>query len=382
MTIAGKLQSTLEEHFRWFHSHPELSLEERATTAHIKEILSGFGVELLELGLETGALARAGGSPGPVIALRCDIDALPISEKSGLPYSSLNEGRMHACGHDFHTTALIGAAMLLHEKRDQLAGTVKLLFQPAEEGTFGAEKVLATGSLDDMREIYGLHVAAELEPGAVAVCVGADHAAVDMFSVHVKGSGGHAAAPHKCADPIVALAQFINAAQGVVARNVDPFDNAVLSVTHIHSGSTWNVIPDEAFAEGTIRTLAAKTRERVAKRLSELGEGVARSSGTEFVVNLENRCPPTDNAPELVDIVARTAKELGMPVVPIIPDMGGEDFALYQKRVPGVFFSVGVGSPRPLHNAGFVADPAPLAGAATLMATLAEKSLLRLSASI
>jgi amidohydrolase len=382
MDANSSLQGTLEEYFRWFHMHPELSLEERGTSIKIREILSASGVETLELGLETGVLACVRGSRDgtATVALRADIDALPIKEESGLPYASLNYGKMHACGHDFHITSLLGAAMLLRERQNSFPGTVKLIFQPAEEGVCGAQKVIDTGMLDDVREIYGLHVAADLNPGEVEVCAGADHAAVDKFAVHVCGRGGHAAEPHHGADPIVALAQFINAAQSVVSRNVDPFDRAVLSITQAHSGTTWNVIPDSAFAEGTIRTLNQDTREKMLKRLREIGEGVSLSSGAQVKISVENLSPATDNDPELAAIVADTARELGMPVVPIMPNMGGEDFSLYQKRMPGVFFSLGVGSPRPLHNSAFIANPAPLAAASTLMAALAEKSLRRLSA--
>jgi amidohydrolase len=376
------LQKVLEEHFRWFHRHPELAMEERETSGRIREILSGAGVETIDLGLETGVLACVRGTSGggSTVALRADIDALPIKEESGLPYASLNEGKMHACGHDFHLTSLLGAAMLLNEKRESLPGTVKLIFQPAEEGANGAQKVIETGMLDDAREIYGLHVADDLNPGEAAVCAGADHAAVDRIFVRVSGKGGHAAEPHRCADPIVALAQLISAAQCLVARNVDPFDRAVLSITQIHSGSTWNVIPDGAFAEGTIRTLSPKTREMMSKRLREVGEGVSLSSGARVEIDIENLSPATDNDPELARIVADAAKEIGMKVVPCAPGMGGEDFSLYQRRMRGVFFNVGVGSPRPLHNPAFVASPAPLASAAALMASLAEKALFRLSA--
>lgn len=384
MNINTSLQGILEEHFRWFHMHPELSLEERETSKKIREILSGAGVETLDLGLETGVLAcvrgSAGGEKEITVALRADIDALPIKEESGLSYASLNDGKMHACGHDFHITSLLGAAMLLRVRQNSLRGTVKLIFQPAEEGVCGARKVIDTGMLDDVSEIYGLHVAADINPGEVEVCAGADHAAVDKFTVRVSGKGGHAAEPHHCADPIVALAQFINAAQTLVARNVDPFDRAVLSITQIHSGTTWNVIPDDAWAEGTIRTLDPKTREKMSKRLREIGEGVRLSSGALVKIDIENLTSATDNDPELAAVVADTARELGMPVTPIVPNMGGEDFSMYQQRMRGVFFSVGVGSPRPLHNASFIANPAPLAGASALMAALAEKALDRLAA--
>ncbi|MDR2069067.1 MAG: amidohydrolase, partial [Spirochaetaceae bacterium] len=234
------LQSTLEDYFTWFHRHPELGFEEHKTTARIRELLLQAGVEILDTPLKTGLIARIRGRPGgPVTALRADIDALPIDEATGLDYASEHPGCMHACGHDFHLTALLGAAILLRDEAEALAGTVKLVFQPAEEGAGGAQVVLDTGGLDDAEEIYGLHVTAGLAPGLIALSPGATYAAVGSFRVLVKGQGGHAAEPHHCKDPVVAAAQIINHAQTIISRGMSPFEPAVLSITRVRAGTTW-----------------------------------------------------------------------------------------------------------------------------------------------
>lgn len=373
------LQRTLESYFQWFHKYPELGNHEYKTTARIKELLAQAGVEILESNLATGCIACIrGGTTGPVIALRSDIDALPIVEATNLAYTSKNSGCMHACGHDFHLTALLGAAKLLNARKEQLCGTIKLVFQPSEEVAGGARDVLASGLLDDVQEIYGLHVAAELAPDTVAVCVGADHAAVGIFSIDIKGKGGHAALPHLCIDPITALAQLVTSVQNIVSRSIDPFDQVVISITHVESGSAWNVIPSDAILEGTIRVLSKHALETVTRRMEQVCAGVAQSTDTDISFNLKMTSPATDNHPKLVTFVEQTANELGLRVTPCTPTMTGEDFALYQQRIPGTFWHIGVNSPQPLHHPGFIADTASLSGASKLLAELGEKALLRL----
>jgi amidohydrolase len=373
------LQERLVPWFEWFHRRPELGFAEFETTARIKEILAGLGVEAMDTGLETGLVARIGGGEGPVVALRCDIDGLPISEDTGLAYASENPGRMHACGHDFHAAAMLGAAILLAGGRESLPGTVKLVFQPAEELAGGAAKVLATGALDDVGEIYGLHVSPDLPPGQIGASPGATYAAVGAFTIKIHGKGGHAGYPHLSRDPIVALGQIINAAQTIVSRNADPFDPSVLSITHVEGGNTWNVIPPEAIIEGTIRSLKTDSYKRIAERLGEVVKGVGLASGTavEYAWNMGS--PATDNDPALTVFVADAARELGLAVGPATPGMGGEDFSLYQQRIKGVFWNIGVGSPEGIHHPRFVANPAPLSSASALLARLAEKALSRLA---
>jgi amidohydrolase len=312
------------------------------------------------------------------IALRADIDALAITENTGLDYASEHTGCMHACGHDFHLTALLGAALLLRDSRDSLKGTVKLLFQPAEEGGGGALQVLGTGVLDDVSEIYGFHVAPEHEPGLVAVRSGATHAAVGAFRIYIHGKGGHAAYPHLCHDPIVAVSHFVDAAQTIVSRETDPFDQAVVSVTHINAGTTWNVIPSDALLEGTIRAKNTEKLTAISKRLEAIATNIADAFGVQADYNWQRDTVAVNNDPALTEFVADTAKKLGRTVTACTPSLGGEDYALYQERIPGTFWQIGVGSPFALHHAGFVADMAPLSGASELLAEVAKAALKRL----
>jgi amidohydrolase len=376
-----QLQGKLVPWFQWFHRHPELGFAEFETTALIREILTELGVEIIDTGLETGLVASIGnaGSGRPVVALRCDIDALPITEDSGLPYASGFPGRMHACGHDFHTTAMLGAAILLSEGKEKLPGKVKLVFQPSEETAGGAARVLSTGALDDVAEIYGLHVSPELPPGQIGVSPGATYAAVGAFTMKIRGKGSHAGYPHLSRDPIIALGQIILAAQTIVSRNINPFDPSVLSITHVEGGNTWNVIPPEARIEGTIRSLGTEKYARIAERLGEIVKGVELTSNTRIEYTWKMDSPAVDNDPALTVFVADTARELGLGTGPSAPGMGGEDFALYQQRIKGVFWNIGVGSPEGIHHPRFIANPAPLSSASALLARLAEKALVRLA---
>jgi amidohydrolase len=378
------LQNKLEGHFKWFHQHPEPSNGEVETTARIREILQEAGIEVLDgatgCRLKTGLVARIQGKRAePVVALRCDIDALPVTEASGLSYASLNSGFMHACGHDFHTTSLLGAAFLLNEARDALEGTVKLLFQPAEEGGNGAQQVLDSHLLDDVSEIYGLHVAAGHASGLIGISPGATHAAVGVFKIVIHGKGSHGAAPHYARDPVIAAAQLINAAQVIISRNTDPFEPAVLSVTHIEAGNTWNVIPEEALLEGTFRAFTDEKLVWIAKRLGELCRATEEALELTVDFTYGRYTAATNNDAALSEFAVETARSLGLTVIPARPVMGGEDFALYQKRIPGVFWTIGVNSPEGTHNPGFIADMAQLSTASGLFAALAQRSLARLS---
>ena len=374
------LQQKLEEHFRWFHRHPEPSNMEKETTSQIRRILDDAGVEVIDSKLKTGLAARIRGrKPEPVIALRCDIDALPITEATGLDYASENPGFMHACGHDFHICAMLGAALLLKEQTENLDGTVTLLFQPAEEGGGGALQVLKSGVLDNASEIYGVHAVAELEPGVIGVSPGANYATVGTFKIIIRGKGSHAAAPHQSRDPITTAAQLVTAAQTIVSRNTAPFDQAVLSFTHIEAGNTWNVIPDMARLEGTFRAFGDEKLEVIARRLEEVSRGIATANLVDIDFSHRVYTSATNNDPALVELVIKTAKALGLETVPSLPNMGGEDFALYQKRIPGVFWTIGIGSPEGHHHPGFIANPAPLSKAAELFVAIARDSLARLS---
>ena len=353
---------------------------EKETTAQIRRILDNASVEVIDSRLKTGLAARIRGrKPEPVIALRCDIDALPVTEATRLDYSSENSGFMHACGHDFHICAMLGVALLLKEQVEELDGTVTLLFQPAEEGGGGALQVLESGVLDNAAEIYGLHCAADLEPGVISVGPGATYAAVGGFKILIKGKGAHGAAPHQSRDPVTTAAQLVSAAQTIVSRNTDPFDQAVVSFTHIEAGNTWNVIPETALLEGTFRAFEDEKLKAIARRLEEISRGIAVVNEVDVDFAWEMITQATNNDPALTEMVIKTAKKLGLETSPSLQNMGGEDFAYYQKTIPGVFWTIGVGSPEGHHHPGFIANPAPLSTAAELFAAIARDSLQRLS---
>jgi len=375
------LDRVLREHFQWFHRRPELSYQEFETTARIRGILAEAGIEIVDAGLRTGVIARIPGrasGSGRVTALRADIDALPVTEETGLDYASEIPGRMHACGHDFHTTALIGAALLLRETPPE-AGVVKLVFQSAEEEALGAALTLATGALDDVEEIYGLHVAPEYPSGVVALSPGATFAAVGQFTARLLGRGGHAAMPHLCVDPVPAAAALISQAQTIVSRDLSPFDRGVVSFTHVAAGTNWNVIPGEALLEGTVRALDTGRLEEMFGRLEALCRGLETGSGGALRVEFERKihCGATNNDPALCEAVREVALGLGLRVEPFAPIMAGDDFALYQERCPGVYFSFGVGCPHGLHHPAFRADPAVLVDAARVLAGVGRAAALR-----
>jgi amidohydrolase len=373
------LQTVLEEYFKDFHRYPELSGKEFKTTERIRKILSAAGIEILDTTLKTGLVARICGNSAAntkkVIALRADIDAIPVTESTKLAFSSENCGVMHACGHDFHLTSLLGAALLLAKR--EFSGTVKLIFQPSEEETGGAESVIQSGALDDVKEIYGLHCAPDYKSGVVAICKGGTFAASAVFRIKIIGKGGHAALPHQSKDPIVAAAALINSAQSIVSRNIDPLNNIVLGFSHIEAGHSWNVIPDDAFIEGTMRALSFDVLKTAEARLLEICKGTALSYSVKIDFDCNIDSPPTNNDATLTDFVCETAKKSGFTVVPYIPTMMSEDFGEYQKKIPGVFFNFGIGCDSRLHTSTFVADISLLSSTAKLFTEIAIDSLNR-----
>ncbi len=370
------LQSTLTEEYKWLHRHPEPSLREEMTTRHIREFLSRHEIPVLDLPLATGVVARIEGkSSAPIIALRADIDALPITEETGLAFASENPGFMHACGHDYHIAALLGAAKILASRKNELCGTVLLVFQPAEEAMNGAARILETGVLDPVRCIFGMHVRADAECDTVYVTAGADHAAVDHFRITVKGVGTHAAHPDLGADPIAAASLFVTAIQSIVSRKIDPTQSAVISVTEFHAGTTWNVIPETAYLEGTVRTFDPAVRAIIRDRMCQAAEGIGLSQGVEIQIDWLPGTPATQNDPALVDQVRLAALSLSLKVGIVSPSMGGEDFAVYQERIPGVIWQIGVGHRNSLHHPGFTPDISGLLSAARMSALLAETAL-------
>lgn len=368
----------ITDEFYWFHRHPELSYEEVETTKRLREDLAAVGIEVLDLPLKTGLVAKVGTGEAPFIALRCDIDGLPIQEESGLAYASEHAGRMHACGHDFHISAVLGSAYLLKAKERELRGTVYLIFQPAEEAPGGARKVMETGVLKDVQAIFGLHTSPLYDVGTLGIRSGAVTASVDKFTVTFHGKGTHAAHPERGIDPIVMAASFVTAAQSIVSRNIDPAHPGLVSITHIESGNTWNVIPESSWLEGTVRCLTAEDRKLIKKRIYELAEGQAASFGGHAELTWYAGPPATDNTPDWTDFAIEVAKEAGLNVVPAPVNLAGEDFAYYQEEIPGVFVLVGTGKSPANHNPKFHVDPAALGPAARYMARLAVEAFARL----
>ena len=329
----------LREIRHYLHQHPELSGKEYQTTAFLKDRLEGLGIRVLESGLKTGLIAEIG-SGHPVVALRADIDALPILEQTGLPYQSQNPGVMHACGHDFHQTSLLGAASLLKEKEDQLDGTIRLIFQPAEEISEGATEVLATGLLEDVQGIIGFHNMPQLKAGQLTLNAGAMMAGVEKFKVTVTGVSSHAARPDLGADTVTAVTTMVQNLQLLISRTVSPFETAVLSITHLDVGSTWNVLPKSGYFEGTIRSFNPSLQRELKERFISIVRHTAKSLGVDVTFELGVTPPVTFNDEELTPVVWEASQDLA-EVIPANPSTAGEDFAFYQERIPGVFAFIG-----------------------------------------
>ena len=323
----------------YIHQHPELSGQEYQTTAFLEESLKELGIRILESGLKTGLIAEIG-SGQPVVALRADIDALPILEQTNLPYKSQNPGVMHACGHDFHQTSLLGAAALLKEKEDQLEGTVRLIFQPAEEISEGASDVLATGLLEDVQGIIGFHNIPQLKAGQLALNAGAMMAGVEKFKVTVTGVSSHAARPDLGVDTVTAITTMVQNLQLLISRTVSPFETAVLSITHLDVGSTWNVLPKSGYFEGTIRSFNPSVQRELKEHFVSIVRHIAKSLEVDVAFEWGVTPPVTFNDEELTKVVWEASQDLA-EVLPANPSTAGEDFAFYQERIPGVFAFIG-----------------------------------------
>lgn len=370
------LEQKLTDFFEELHSHPELSYEEYETTERVKRELHAAGIEILQTPLKTGVVAIIrGAQPGKTYGLRCDIDALPIMEETELPYKSEIPGKMHACGHDFHTAAVIGTALLLQERKEKLHGNVKILFQPAEESSHGAETVLQTGILSDVEAIFGLHTAAYLPVGTLGIRAGSVMAAVDRFELNITGTGCHGGHPDEGVDTILVAASVIQALQSIVGRNLNPFHTGVVSVTRIHGGNTWNVIPDKVELEGTVRSMDKEDRVFIEKRMRGIAENTAAAYGAKAELLWYPGPPATVNEETWSAFAEDVAKECGYEVVPQRNSTGGEDFAFYLEKILGCFINVGTGVGYPNHHPQFYADEAALAPAAEYFARLLEEAL-------
>lgn len=333
------------------HQQPELAYEEEQTAARvIGQVRDLPGLELRTGVAGTGIVATLGADrPGPGVALRADMDALAMEERTGAPWASTVPGKMHACGHDGHVTCLVGAARVLASQTEALEGPVKFVFQPAEEGGAGGKRMCEEGALEnpDVAAIFGLHGWPGLPQGVVGIRPGAFLASADRFQIDVRGQGAHAAFPHQGEDPILMASHIIVALQSIVSRNVDPLDSAVVTVAQINGGSADNIIPPEVILRGTIRTLNPATRDLVWERIERIAGDTARALGGEATATFEAGYPVLENDPRAHDLVVRVLDE-ALPEVEgrhIAPVMGAEDFAYYSERVPAMFCALGVVPP-------------------------------------
>lgn len=335
---------------RQIHQHPELSFQEEQTARFVAEELRAMGYEPEEHvgGFGVRAVLR-GAQPGKTVALRADMDALPIEEENDLPFRSQHAGVMHACGHDAHTAMLLAAAKALIERRDALPGNVVFLFQPAEElPPGGAKAMIEAGALDNphVDAIFGLHQGVAFDVGKMAIVSGPRSASSDSFRITVIGRGGHAAMPHRTIDPIVITGLLITSLQHVVSRHVTPMQPAVLTIGSVHGGTKENVIPDEVTLAGTVRTFDQSVREEIPRRIERIVKGITEAYGAHYKLDYSFGYPVLHNEPEMTKLARRAAERvLGRGnVVSAEPAMAAEDFAYYLHRVPGAFCSVGVGT--------------------------------------
>ena len=355
MPVLNSINQMLNEMTEWrhdLHKIPEIGLEEYETSKYIKNKLKEFGISFKDGYSNTGLVAWVDGNKktnDKTIGLRADFDALPMPEKNEFDHKSTNKGMMHACGHDGHTTMLLGAAKYLSENNN-FDGRVYFIFQPGEEGFAGGKKMIDDGMFKDFKidEVYALHNWPELPFGTFGVNSGPMMAAVDEFDIVVKGKGGHAASPHLSIDPVVISAQVISAAQTIISRSTDPVDKALISITKINAGTAYNVIDDQVKMGGTIRTFKKETRVHVEKRLRELCAGIAAAHGAEIKIqfDLVNKYPPTINSKKESVFAAEVAMDLvgeDKVITDIDPSMGGEDFSYLLEEKPGTYLYLGQG---------------------------------------
>ena len=379
-SIPNQLTEKLISIRRHLHEYPELSYEEFETTKAIKNWLEEANITIIDSNLETGIIAEiSSNNNGPIVALRADIDALPIQEETDLPYTSKIQGKMHACGHDFHTAAMLGAAYLLKEKEASLNGTVRFIFQAAEESGNGACKVVEAGHLKNVQAVFGMHNKPDLPVGTIGIKDGPLMAGVDRFEIEIHGVGTHAAVPDAGVDPIVASSQIVMALQTIVSRNISSSHNAVVSVTNIHSGNTWNVIPEKAILEGTVRTFQAETREKIPALMERIIKGVSDALGVKTEFRFYPGPPAVQNDKVLTNLSVQIAEKMNLNVISPTPSMAGEDFSFYQQEIPGSFVFMGTSGTHEWHHPAFTVDEQALPISAEYFALLAEEAIHQLT---
>ena len=384
MPVINRVADLADEVALWrrdLHEHPELLYEVHRTAGVVADQLRRFGVDEVVTGLgRTGVVGvikgRSDGS-GKVIGLRADMDALPIEEATGVPYTSRTPGTMHACGHDGHTAMLLGAAKYLAETRN-FDGTAVMIFQPAEEGGAGALAMVKDGVLDrfGVQEVYGLHNMPGIPVGAFAIRPGPMMAAADRFTITLTGKGGHAARPHECVDTVVVAAHLIQALQTVVARNVDPLESAVVSTCAAKTGDTFNVIPQTATLLGTVRTLTEPVRDLCEERIRALVERLPPAFGASAAIEYSRGYPVTRNHPDQTRFMAGVAAGVGGAVdTGVAPLMGSEDFAFMLEKRPGAYIFMGNGDTAGVHHPAYDFNDAAIPYGVSLWAKIVETGM-------
>jgi hippurate hydrolase len=388
MPILGRISDLHAEITAWrrdLHAHPELQFDVHRTAASVAEKLKAFGCDEVVTGIgRTGVVGVIRGRKQPagggrVIGLRADMDALPIAEQTNLPYRSTVPGKMHACGHDGHTSMLLGAAKYLAETRD-FGGTAVLIFQPAEEGGGGGREMVKEGLMERfaIEEVYGMHNVPGLPVGAFAIRPGAMLAASDRILIDIEGRGGHAAKPHQCVDTVLVGAQIVNQIQSIVARNVDPVESAVVSICVFQAGDTGNVIPQTARLRGTARSLSPAVRDRLEERLHEIVEGTARLHGASAKLTYSRDYPVTRNHERQTAFAVSVAADVAghdRVDAAAAPVMGGEDFSFMLEARPGAFIFVGNGDTAGLHHPAYDFNDETIPTGVTYWARLVETAM-------
>lgn len=374
---AAFLQPRMVALRRDIHRHPELGRAEKMTATTVETELRALGIQTRRVA-QTGVMGiLKGAQPGGCVALRADMDALPIQEQTGLPFASEAPGVMHACGHDLHTAALLGAAALLAHRRNDLSGEVRFLFQPDEEGDGGAQRMMDEGCMESVDAIFGAHVAPELPAGTVAVRPGKAYAASNPFDILVRGRGSHGAEPHLGRDAIVAASAIVGQIQTLISRELDPLDAAVISIGSFHAGTARNVVADKAHLSGIIRCFGSETRLRLTNRLKSLIQGIAEAHGVQADIRIQWGYAGVVNDPAMTRHVRRCAADLlGQDsIAEYVPTLTTEDFGAFLEVAPGSFWHLGTGLPNasnaPLHSPFFNPDESALSLAAALHAKIA-----------
>ncbi|WP_094546333.1 M20 metallopeptidase family protein [Petroclostridium xylanilyticum] len=386
--ISKEIQEKLINIRRTIHMHPELAFEEHATAQLIYNYLKDLDIEVTPGIAKTGVVGLIrGNQPGKTVAIRADMDALPMTEENECEYKSTVPGKMHACGHDVHVTCLLGAAEILSRLKGKLNGNIKLLFQPAEEGVGGALPMIEEGVLENPKvdACIAAHVWPDIPAGKIVVKNGPIMASPDDFEIIIKGKSGHGAMPHAAVDPIVIGCHVVNTLQTIVSRKIDPLNPAVISICYFHSGTCTNVIPDTATIKGTARTIDPELRRKIASLIEETVAGVVKAMGGEYEFDFKYLYPPTINDDIITDVLANSASKI-IGKSNILwgrePSMGGEDFAYFAEKVPSTFFRLGCGNPEkgithPIHSTKFDVDEDCIAVGASILAQFAVDYLNR-----